>query len=153
MSALNDYFCDYMDTSSFATMLCVALRPQTGECECVCAGHPPGLIVSATGDLRQLRVDSSRPLGIDPAPIQVSMDRIAPGELLALFTDGVSELNNEENQMLGSEGLGAGLCALYPPGAKLPVSELVEQINCCLDSYQGRGIAGDDRTFLLARVV
>ncbi|HEY7120819.1 MAG TPA: SpoIIE family protein phosphatase [Tepidisphaeraceae bacterium] len=153
MGALNEYFRVDLGIESFATMLCVALDPATGACESACAGHPPGLIVDRKAKVRPLQVDLNCPLGVEAVPIRTARDRLGAGELLALFTDGVTELANDANEMLGSAGLGDGLGTLYAAGPDGPVSELVEQMNCCLDRYEGSGgIANDDRTFLLARL-
>ena len=152
MTALNDYFLVDLGAESFATMLCVALHPETGECECVCAGHPPGLIVDANSNLRQLAVDGCCPLGVEPEGIRSTSDRLARGELLVMFTDGLTELSNASDEMLGMVGLGEGLRLIYAAGHGQPVTELVGQLNTCLDRYEGGGIANDDRTFLLARL-
>ena len=101
---------------------------------------------------RQLAVDGCCPLGVEPEEIRSTFDRLAPGELLAMFTDGLTELSNASDEMLGMIGLGEGLRLIYAAGHGHPVTELVDQLNTCLDRYEGGGIANDDRTFLLARL-
>jgi serine phosphatase RsbU (regulator of sigma subunit) len=110
------------------------------------------MIVDAKGNLRQLAVDGSCPLGVEPEGMRSTSDRLARGELLAMFTDGLTELSNPSDEMLGLTGLGEGLRLIYAAGHAHPVPELVDQLNACLDRYEGGGIANDDRTFLLARL-
>ncbi|MEZ0265001.1 MAG: SpoIIE family protein phosphatase [Phycisphaerae bacterium] len=151
-NALNEYVCDYLGEQSFATMICVAIDAATGACETVCAGHPHGLIIGPTGDVRLLRARSGLPLGLEPIPHVAAVDKLAPGEVLALFTDGLTELRAESEDMLGADGLADGLAQLYAIGATRPLAELVDQLNGCLDAFRGNAIVADDRTFLLARL-
>lgn len=149
---LNDYFCEFLGTDSFATLLAIAVDPASGACECVCAGHPPGLVVGRDGALRQLALDQNVPLGIDPGQPVTTRNAVAPGELLALFTDGVTEAGSDDGRMLGQDGFGQALRGVYAGTADRPLADLVDQINVFLDAYQGPGIATDDRTFLLVRL-
>lgn len=152
IAAVNEYVCEYLGEQSYATLLCIAIDPATGDCECVCAGHPPGLIVSANGAVRQLNTARNLPLGLDRITFNISKDQLAPGEMLAIFTDGVTELRAENGEMLDVPGLSEGLGQLYTAAANQPLPEMVSHLNTCLDTFRGNGIVTDDRTFLLARL-
>ncbi len=149
---LNEYVCDYLGEQSFAATICIVLDLATGQCECVCAGHPAGLVISPGGKVRQLNTFTHPPLGVDRMTLNVTTDQLAPGDMLALFTDGVTELRCDSGEMLGEQGLGEGLAQLYAAAADRPLSDLADGLNQILDSFRGGGIATDDRTFLLARL-
>lgn len=77
----------------------------TGAMTIANAGHLPPILVSATGEVNQLiikgRVISENiPLKVDQQKIQMNS-----GDKLVLYTDGVTEARNIENNMLGEERL------------------------------------------------
>ena len=49
--------------------------------------------------------DAALPQCIEPDPITCRQDILQPGELLTLYTDGVSELRDKANNELGYDGL------------------------------------------------
>jgi serine phosphatase RsbU (regulator of sigma subunit) len=149
---LNQYLVEDLGGNSFVTLLAVAIDPRTGEFEWVNGGHPPALIVAASGDLRELKSPGNPPLGVDPQPPRLLKDRLGPGELLVIYTDGVTELLDPAGEMLGLEGLSKGLRQTYGSNPSAPVPELAERLTSLLDQYQRGAVAADDRTFLLARL-
>jgi CheY-like chemotaxis protein len=77
---------------SLATAACVMLDPSTGALEVVLAGHPPPLVVDASGATRYLEADPHSPMGVRDAPLFLSsFSRLEPGATLFMFTDGLVE--------------------------------------------------------------
>ncbi|HWB36169.1 MAG TPA: PP2C family protein-serine/threonine phosphatase, partial [Rugosimonospora sp.] len=73
-----------------ASTLCLAvLACGTGELEYHTAGHPPPLLVSG-GQARYLPGSGGGPLGTG-GPIRFARTRMAPDDLLLLYTDGLVE--------------------------------------------------------------
>ncbi|GIF06921.1 SpoIIE family protein phosphatase [Actinoplanes siamensis] len=71
-----------------ATTVCVTLLdPADGTLTYCCAGHPPPLITGAAGT-RFLALTGHGPLGTGSA-FGVRRDRLEPGELVLLYTDGI----------------------------------------------------------------
>jgi serine phosphatase RsbU (regulator of sigma subunit) len=151
-AALNQYLVEDLGGNSFVTLLAVAIDPKTGEFEWVNGGHPPAVIVAGNGELRELKSPGNPPLGVDPQPPRLLKDRIAPGELLVIYTDGVTEMLDPAGEMLGLEGLSKGLRETYSSNPLAPVPELAQRLTSLLDQYQRGAVAADDRTFLLARL-
>jgi serine phosphatase RsbU (regulator of sigma subunit) len=152
MTELNQYLIQDLEGESFVTMLCIAIDPASGKFECINSGHPPPLLVGRDGaPPRELQATRNPALGLDPAPMEVQRGELATGELLVLFTDGVTELANPANEMLELEGLSRGLGEICPAHAGAALAGLAERLTTYLDDFQRGAMAVDDRTFLLAR--
>lgn len=74
------------------TTLCVAiLDPASGELSYACSGHPPPLVLSASGVAGYLPADQGVPLGTLSATPRIGHTRLNAGDMLMLFTDGLVE--------------------------------------------------------------
>ncbi|MEV8554462.1 SpoIIE family protein phosphatase [Streptomyces glaucescens] len=81
-----------LDPGQFATCCYVRLDPATGVARFVRAGHPPPLLRHPDGRTEVLDLPGGVVLGVDPhADYPVSELPMAPGALLALYTDGLVE--------------------------------------------------------------
>jgi sigma-B regulation protein RsbU (phosphoserine phosphatase) len=113
------------------------------------AGHnPPRLKRCADGTLDLLDGASALPLGIAPELTYSEQTyRFVPGDQLVLYTDGVTEAQNEQGEMFGLSRLDKVLehCAV---GA----SELLESVLAALNEFTGSQPIHDDRTLLVAKI-
>jgi serine phosphatase RsbU (regulator of sigma subunit) len=94
-------------TSLFVTVFYAVLDPATGRLTYANAGHnPPLLFQRANGaSPRQLR-NTGIPLGIeDSVTWRAASVDILPGDLLLLYTDGVSEAQNTRQELFEEERL------------------------------------------------
>jgi serine phosphatase RsbU (regulator of sigma subunit)/anti-sigma regulatory factor (Ser/Thr protein kinase)/anti-anti-sigma regulatory factor len=74
-----------------AATACVAvLDPATGALAYCTAGHPPPLVVAASGAARFLPASGAGPLGTGTA-FPVAAARLDPGDVLLLYSDGIIE--------------------------------------------------------------
>lgn len=105
MRHLNAYLIETLPDSSFVTMVCVLIDPATGAIESVNAGHPPALVVNELGELRHMQEAKNLPLGIAPDEPELEHGHLEMNEWIALYSDGVTELSDEQGQMLGIEGV------------------------------------------------
>ncbi|MFF9197688.1 SpoIIE family protein phosphatase [Streptomyces sp. NPDC014779] len=127
-----------------ATCAYAVYDPVTRRCAVASAGHPPPAVAGPDGSVAYLRVDPGPPLGVGGLPFETTEVELAPGSVLALYTDGLIE---------GADGdLDAGMAALTArlarPGAvELPLRELGREI---VAGRPADGLA-DDVTLLLAR--
>ncbi|WP_329619260.1 SpoIIE family protein phosphatase [Streptomyces sp. NBC_01255] len=81
-----------LDPGQFASCCYVLLHPETGEARAVRAGHPQPLLLSPGGTTRLVELAGGVVLGVDDrASYPVTRLRLAPGDVLALFTDGLVE--------------------------------------------------------------
>ncbi len=150
MRQLNTYLAGTMRSESFVTMIAVAFDPASGHAECVNAGHPPPFIVTPGGELRQVRGESNMPLACDmDNPLEPQSFELSAGELLVLYSDGLTEQRDEARQMLGVAGLGGWLREACVPGVS--AGAVADNLNQRLGTLRGERMADDDCTFLIAR--
>lgn len=92
-------FCESTLASHYATLVCVQARGD-GEVEIANAGHPPALICGRDG-LRTVEA-TGLPLGLfSTEAFAVSRERLAPGETLLLYSDGLIEARNGDGEEFG----------------------------------------------------
>jgi sigma-B regulation protein RsbU (phosphoserine phosphatase) len=94
-------------TDRFVTLIAVELDPATQSITIVSAGHPPPLLFRhATGAVEQAATKEccGRLIGIDEnykyASCQVHLQ---PGDILVLFSDGISEATDAKNHAFGEK--------------------------------------------------
>ncbi len=85
-----------LDLPQLVTVLYAVLDPSAGTVELLSAGHLPPLVVRAEGTVERLTVPSSPPLGAGEHRRDTVLARLAPGETLLLFTDGLVERRGED---------------------------------------------------------
>ncbi|MFD7262348.1 SpoIIE family protein phosphatase [Streptomyces sp. NPDC059874] len=74
-----------------ATFLYIVCDPATGHCTVTRAGHPPPALVLPDGTVRLLDTAPGVPLGVGGVAFTPTDFTVAPGSLLALYTDGLIE--------------------------------------------------------------
>ena len=95
----------------FITFFLLILEPSTGEIEYTNAGHNPGLLLRADGSIEELG-SHGLPLALFPGkPYGSSKLTLGPGDLLCLYTDGVTEANNPAGDEFGMPRLKEFLAA------------------------------------------
>jgi serine phosphatase RsbU (regulator of sigma subunit) len=153
MRTLSNYLARSLPEESFVTMVAVAIDPAAGTVECVNAGHPPPLVINPGAKLRELHSGENLPLGCDPTEeLESHSYELAPGGLLALYTDGLTEQTDAAGELLGMAGLTAwigDICATEGIAAAAAADALTQRS----EALRGSRPPDDDRTFLLARRV
>ena len=141
----NHVFCESTISTHFATLACGRARP-SGEIELCNAGHCPPLVVRGR-TVTALEV-TGLPIGIFcTGEYSVVRAQLAPGEVLVLYSDGLSEAHDAS----GAEyGAGRLACLLTANG----VATAQDLVSACLQDL--RGFLGprrpsDDLTLLVLR--
>lgn len=148
---LNRFLINSMDRQSHLTVLAVLFDPRNGHMEYLNAGHPPIMIVNRGGEVRDLNFGHNPPLGVLPTSPTIDADALSPGQLLFLYTDGLTEMYDADGRMLGMAGVRAQIGQLYASSADIPLSQLRDKLSHHLDEIRAGSPVTDDRTFLLAR--
>ncbi|MFF9853568.1 SpoIIE family protein phosphatase [Streptomyces litmocidini] len=113
-----------LDPGQFASCCYVLLDPETGDARAVRAGHPQPLLRMPDGTTRPVELAGGMVLGVDVrASYPVTRLRLAPGAVLALFTDGLVERPGQDID----EGIGRLGRAFAAAGA-LPLAETADRL-------------------------
>jgi serine phosphatase RsbU (regulator of sigma subunit) len=134
--------------SLFVTAFYVTLQSASGQIRYVNAGHmPPLLIRAGDGKVQQLRTDGMA-LGVLPdIAFKEGKAKLGPGDLLVMYTDGVTEASNAEQQMFGLERL----LEVATEYRLRPADELAQRIDQAVSAFVGSAPQFDDITLLVAK--
>ncbi|HYR76880.1 MAG TPA: SpoIIE family protein phosphatase [Pyrinomonadaceae bacterium] len=101
ISAVNRYLVDSIPANRFVTLFYAELDPQNGSLSFLNAGHNPPLIVHTGGTMEQL-ASGGLPLGImTNADFREGRTKLYPGDVLVIYSDGVSEATNPNGEEFG----------------------------------------------------
>jgi hypothetical protein len=154
VSDLNAVLTDLTEPGMFATFACVrSTAPgSAGErtLEYALAGHLPIVVVRRDGRGEDLANDSL-PLGIDAGErFLAGSVRVAPGDLLALFTDGFTEAQGPDGREFG---LPAVRAALRAAAGEPTLQRVHDAVLAAVERHTGRDAPHrDDQTLVLVRV-
>ncbi len=105
VGAANHQLCLGNDASMFVTMFAGMLNYETGDLQYVNAGHNPPLICHF-GTWEWMRKRSGVPLGLYDGFSYKQLSRtLDTGDLMYLYTDGVTEAMNADEKLFGDERL------------------------------------------------
>lgn len=131
----------------YATAFLAALEPGSGRVRWANAGHNAGLVVRSGGTTETLD-STGPPLGLVPGARREGAElHLEPGDLLVLYTDGITEAVDPDDEEYGLERL-AGLCSNR---RDRPLEELSRALEEDLARFAREVPFHDDRTVVLAR--
>jgi adenylate cyclase len=134
----------------FVTAFAGILDLGSGEVDYASAGHDSPFVLGGDTGLRQLITDGGPPLGaVDEFRYPVDHDRVEPGEVLLLFTDGVTEAENGERRLYSSERLAKALATAQVFDARRVVTAVIDDVS----RFIGGAEQTDDMTLLAVRRV
>jgi len=129
----------------FTTAFLAELNPATGELSYLSAGHNPPMLVRQDGTIERLNSESM-PLGIDLTEKFVAGETVLElNDLLVIYTDGVTEAQNESDEQFGEARLLAMLQPRMPERAAVTLSAIMKH----LDEFVGVAAQHDDITCLV----
>jgi serine phosphatase RsbU (regulator of sigma subunit) len=136
---------EYLFVTSFVGVIDV----DTGAMEFVCAGHDAPLLRRAGHTLRiDTEPTSGPPLcATGDYPFTTGHTQLQPGDLLCLFTDGVSEAYNGKSMFTGER-----LAEVFASTVNEPTLQLqIEAMRDAVRQFEAGFPPADDLTLLLAR--
>jgi serine phosphatase RsbU (regulator of sigma subunit) len=129
----------------FATLACMRFG-RNGSADYALAGHLPILRVRPGGSTVERLENVNLPLGIQSGEaFAAGVVPVGAGDLLAIFTDGLSEARDRAGSEFGIERLEALLLA----HAAQPLAEIERRV---FDAVRHHGPQADDQTLLLVRM-
>lgn len=101
LASVNRVLAEDNERCMFASVLCAILNVRTGEVRLANAGHNPPVLVGA-GGVSYLHLKPGLMLGPAPdAAYETARITLRPGEMLFLYTDGVTEATNPAEEAYG----------------------------------------------------
>ncbi len=131
----------------FVTVFYAIWNPVTGEVAYSNAGHNPPILIRAGGAL-ELLSGRGMALGVvEPIHLEARSIIMAPGDTLLLYTDGVIDALNDQDEAFGMERLSHTLnAARHLPARDIvkAIMRAVEQFACCEGAF-------DDETIIVLK--
>jgi serine phosphatase RsbU (regulator of sigma subunit)/anti-sigma regulatory factor (Ser/Thr protein kinase) len=99
------------ETMMFVTVFLLILNVETGEIRYSNGGHPPPLISAGPGRFEILDGPTGTVLGaVEGCPYTTTTRILTPGDIVFLFTDGMSEAMNADQELFSDARLISRLC-------------------------------------------
>jgi len=149
MTRLNKGTCAKCPSNRFITFFFCVLNPATGELRFANAGHNPPIVVRASGET--IMLEGGGPvLGIVPfAPYKEERLQLNKGDMLVLYSDGVTEANNPDYEEYGEERF----MKVLAEHRTEPATTIVQAVTKSLFEFTSGAAQADDITLSVARLV
>ena len=132
----------------FVTLFFAVWDPVAEKLTYVNAGHNPPFLVRADGRVERLAYRSGPALGaMSGQNYRAAEVSFREGDLLAIFTDGITEAPDASGTQFGEERL----CAFFPQHEEQHLNDFARVVVESVEAWQGGGERFDDITLLLSR--
>lgn len=149
VKAVNVYLANNTPTNRFITLFVAELDPATGNLTYINAGHNSPLIGRADGSL-ELVESGGLPLGLmDFAEYDTGHAQLNPGDVLFIYSDGVSEANNINEDEFGMDRLQNVIRTNVGRSA----SGIRDKVEAALSEFTGTAAPNDDITLVIVKRV
>lgn len=147
ISAVNKYLAENIPSNRFVTLFYAELDPLTGALAFINAGHNPPLIVHSAGTVENLS-SGGLPLGILPdSPYREGRTLLQPGDVLVIYSDGVSEAVNPQGEEFGAQRLHS----VVGLNIERSASGIRDRIESALTKFAQGTPAADDITLVIVK--
>lgn len=135
-------------TGIFVTAFFAILDPKQGVFSYVNAGHNPPLLYRARSRSLEILATGNLALAIEADTAYRAHESVlAPGDVLVLYTDGVTEATDARETLFEFERLQAALCAAAPGTAR----QVIREIDARVRAFTGAHPQSDDITVVALR--
>ena len=142
----NEKLCENNESGMFVTAWMGILDLTTGNIQFANAGHNPPLLKRADGSFEYLKTRAGFVLaGMEGIRYRAGDLTLKPGDRLFLYTDGVPEATNTDNQLYGEDRL----LAFMNQNASMEATDLLPALKANIDEFVGEAPQFDDITMLM----
>jgi len=147
IQAVNKYLTESIPPNRFVTLFYAELNPELGRLTFLNAGHNPPLIVHAGGTMEQL-ASGGLPLGImADAEFREGRTQLHHGDVLVIYSDGVSEAVNPAGEEFGP----TRLYEVVARNLDASASGIRDRIESALTKFCQGTPAADDITLVIVK--
>jgi sigma-B regulation protein RsbU (phosphoserine phosphatase) len=148
LKSVNQLFYENSGESSYATLFFGDYDDSSRRLRYVNCGHLPPLLLRADGQVERL-TSTNTVLGLfEKWECAVAEVQLGPGDILVLYTDGVTEAGNAQEEQFGEPRLAEIMLAQR----QSPVASLLETIVATVQDFS-EGEQADDITLVVARCI
>jgi sigma-B regulation protein RsbU (phosphoserine phosphatase) len=143
---VNRFLCAHSEVGRYATMF-FGVLDEEGHLEFINAGHPSPILIRR-GTAEEAFTEGSYPVGLVPeAEYTAVCLKLEPGDTLVLFSDGVTEAVDPDEQMFGI----ARLKQLLTGQLECPLEQLQKCVLEAVENFSRGAHQADDLTLLIVR--
>jgi sigma-B regulation protein RsbU (phosphoserine phosphatase) len=148
MAHANRLICADAGSGMFVTLFYALLDPATAEMTYVNAGHNPPLFYRADQDQLTILTRTGMALGVlEDSPFEQRVLHLNPGDFIVLYTDGVTDATDAEQQEFGMERLER----IVLDHRQAPVVELMAALEQAIQDFVGSTAPFDDLAIVVAK--
>lgn len=149
LTNVNTQLCVNNEAGMFVTAWMGILDLKTGLIKFANAGHNPPLVKHKNGTYEYLKGKVNFVLaGMDMVKYKEQELQLQPGDKIYLYTDGVTEAHNSQNELFGEERLLESLNSTKG----MSVEEICKKVKKDVDAFVADGEQFDDITMLCVRL-
>lgn len=138
----------HSESSFFLTLFYGVYEPESRLLTYVNAGHNAPMLYNALTGKQDWLNPTDMVIGLVPErPYEAQERQLSPGDVLVVYSDGITEAFNAEHKMFGKERLAETVCA----HGSAPAQELLEAIEAAVTTFAGQAPQSDDITLLIMR--
>ncbi len=144
---INNLMCEHLPTGQFVTMFYGLLDPASGVLQYSSAGHNRPLCLDRSGEHFFMNGCEGYPLKLVDRNVPYATHQITlgHGQSLLLYTDGVIETFNPDDEQFEE----AGLCAAALESMDLPPQQMIQHIMNKLNGFRREHEFNDDLSLLV----
>jgi len=143
---VNRFLCDHAEVGRYATMF-FGILDEAGKLEFINAGHPSPILMRQ-GRAEEAFTEGSFPVGLVPeAEFATSTLQLEPNDTLFLFSDGVTEAMDPDEQLYGVPRL----VEVLQGKTDLPLDEIQKTVLESVENFARGARQADDLTMLVVR--
>ena len=148
----NNRLCEGNDAEMFVTAWMGILDVSNGHLEFVNAGHNPPVILRCDGTAEMLKTKANFVLGMmDDMPYKKYEINLKQGDMIFLYTDGLTEAQNSEEELFGESRLLTCLETMTQ-NTKASMSDICQTVHSALQSFVGNAEQSDNITMLALKM-
>ncbi len=143
---VNRFLCGHSEVGRYATMF-FGILDQDGHLEYINAGHPSPFLIR-NGAAEEAFTEGSYPVGLVPEAEYTSVGlKLEPGDTLVLFSDGVTEAMDPDDQLFGVPRLKQVLNGQ----TQCPLEHIQKCVLEAVENFTRGAHQADDVTLLIVR--
>ena len=144
---INKQLCQSTEANRFATLFLALYEDRTRTLRYSNAGHNAALLVRSDGEAERLTRGGMMVGAFDWAEYEEVSTTLGPGDLLLIFSDGLSEAENENGEEYGEERM----AVFTIEHRTLSAHDLRRALFDEIDRWSGEKERGDDQTLLIVK--